>query len=144
MAWFGRRHSGPTTPAEQEIDPALAATLRAMRLATEGPQPTGEGEAMTPGSVAATSHWLQQEYRAGRYDAAFRRRVELGYGVRSENVPQADWFWFNAAPALSALKSGMREHPVTAMCCGVAEQSMDSSDPAQVAAVDEFNRLYHG
>jgi hypothetical protein len=42
------------------------------------------------------------------------------------------------------LKLGQRDHPMIAMCCGVAEQSWNRGDPEQTAAVREFHKLYHG
>ena len=82
--------------------------------------------------------------RGGNFEAAWARRVQLGYGVTTDGVTQPDAFWLNADAALAALKTGMRDHPMVAMCCGVAEREVDNSDPQQVAAVREFNRLFFG
>jgi hypothetical protein len=125
----------------EAADPDLAEAHRALALAQA--QPDGDvGKSMGPDQVTAESRQLREHYDRGNYGPVWARRVELGYGVPTEGVAQSDAFWLNAAPALAALKTGMKEHPMVAMCCGVAESEVDRDDPAQVAAVDEFNHLY--
>jgi hypothetical protein len=69
-----------------------------------------------------------------------RRRVELGFGVPLDGVPQADRFWLNAAPAIAALRLGFKDHPMVAMCRGVADQDEDYSDLSSADAAVSVNQ----
>jgi hypothetical protein len=127
--------------AEATRDPDVAHLARALDLGRQ--QPAGDaGKDLTPDQVVAESRRLRQLSALGRGQESWERRVHLGYGVPSDGVPQADRFWLDAAPAISALELGWKDHPMVAMCCGVAESSHDRTDPVQVAAVSEFNRLF--
>lgn|GEM_PF-7019597 len=107
--------------------------------------PAGDaGKAMSATEVSQEASRIRSLVAAGSLQEAWDRRVELGYGVPSEGVPQADRFWIDADPAIAALKLGYKDHPMVAMCCGVAESNADVRDPAQAEAVELFNRLYHG
>lgn len=122
-------------------DPDLARLHLALEMSRD--QPNGqEGKLMQPAQVSSEAQRLRERYRQGNYQFVWDRRVQLGYGVPEEGVASRDYFWLNAAPALAALKLGLKEHPMVSMCCGVAEQHADRSDPEQNAAVQDFNRLF--
>jgi hypothetical protein len=87
---------------------------------------------------------MRQLVASGNLRPACDLRVQLGYGVCSEGIPQADRFWLDAAPAIAALRLGAKEHPMASMCCGMAEQRHHHTDPEQRAAVQELNRLFFG
>jgi len=131
----------PAHSAEQPEDPALAKLQRS--LAASADQPVGnEGHAMTPKHVEETAMWMRQTLETGHPLEVWNHRRSIGYGVAREGVSQGAWFWFNAAPALAALRTGQRDHPFAAMCCGMAENALDTSDPEQEAAVFEIWRLF--
>lgn len=124
-------------------DPDLAQLNRA--LAAARAQPEGDlGATLSPTQIIEESRRIRQQVASGQLRAAWDRRVQLGYGVPSGEIPQADRFWLNAAPAIAALRLGLKDHPMVAMCCGVAEGDEDRSDAEQHAAVQEFRRLYFG
>jgi len=124
-------------------DPDLAQLHRSLAMADA--QPRDEiGESLSPEQVIQDSVRIRDLIAHGQLREAWDRRLQLGYGVSREGVPQSDWFWLNADPAIAALKLGFKDHPAVAMCCGVAEEARDRSDPEQVAAVAEFNRLFFG
>lgn len=124
-------------------DPDLDAFNRSLDASRAAP-PGDEGKAMTAAEVSAESQRLRALVASGQLQAAWDARVALGYGVPSDGVPQADRFWIDADPAIAALRLGLKEHPMVAMCCGMAEQNADIRDPAQAQAVELFNQLYHG
>lgn len=127
----------------QAADPDLAEFHRSVAAASA--QPPGEiGKDLTPAQIVEESRRMRQQADSGDLRGAWERRVQLGYGVPSDAVPQADRFWLNAAPAIAALRLGLKDHPMVAMCCGTALQDEDSSDPEQHAAVQEFRRLFSG
>jgi hypothetical protein len=124
-------------------DPDLAQLNR--ELAAAKAQPEGDlGENLTPTQVIEESRRMRQQLASGDLRAAWDRRVQLGYGVPTDEVPQADRFWLNAAPAVAALRLGLKDHPMVAMCCGVAEGDHDRNDAEQRATVQEFKRLFFG
>ena len=107
--------------------------------------PSGDlGKEMSPAQVTAEAQKIRRMVATGDLQEAWDRRVALGYGVPSDDVTQADRFWIDADPAIAALKLGLKDHPMVAMCCGVAESNADLRDPEQANAVEEFNHLYHG
>ena len=123
------------------VDPDLAEFHRAIAMSSA--QPPGDlGKTFTAQQVVAQSHSFRSQYRAGNYAAIWERRVQLGYGVESDGVPQEDLFYLNALPALAALHLGYRDHPMVAMCAGMAESGMDRTDPNQAAAIAEIRKLY--
>jgi hypothetical protein len=138
-----RSAAAPDAPARQagHEDADLAQLRRAVALAEA--QPAGDlGKALTPAQVIAESRQMRSQVAAGQLQSVWGRRLELGSGVSAQGVPQSDWFWLNAAPALAALRLGLKDHPMVAMCCGVAEQARNRDDAEQSAAVAEFNRLF--
>jgi hypothetical protein len=129
------------TAISATADPDLAAFHSSVTAARA--QPPGElGKSLSAEQVIAESRRLRAWYEDGNHRAAWERRVELGYGVPSEGVPQPDLFWLDAAPALAALSLGLQEHPMVAMCCGCAESNQDYGDAEQRAVVEEFNRRF--
>ena len=125
-------------------DPDLAQLHRG--IAAGDAQPPGElGKTLTPAQVIDESRRMRQQVASGDLRSAWDRRVQLGYGVPSNGIPQADRFWLDAAPALAALRLGeLKDHPMVPMCCGMAEQGHDHRDPQQREAVEEINKLFFG
>jgi hypothetical protein len=124
-------------------DPDLAQFQRSMAAANA--QPPGDiGKTLTPEQLVSESRRIRHQVNAGDLRSAWSRRVELGYGIPADGMPRADRFWLDAAPAIAALRLGLRAHPMVAMCCGMAESNQDPSDPEQRAAVAEFTKLFHG
>lgn len=131
-----------SAPAET-ADPDLDWVHR--RIAMESEQPLGDtGKALTPAQVADESRRMRQQVDTGDLRSAWDRRCQLGFSVKFNGVPQADRFWFEAAPAIAALRLGLKDHPMVPACCGMAEQLQDRSDPEQRAAVEEINKLFFG
>jgi hypothetical protein len=128
----------------EAADPDLAQLHRS--LAAGQAQPPGDiGKTLTPAQITGESRRMRQHVAAGDLRSAWDRRVQLGYGVPSDGVSQADRFWLDAAPAIAALRlGGLKDHPMVAMCCGMADSNQDRADPEQRAAVAEFTRLFHG
>jgi hypothetical protein len=124
-------------------DADLAQFQRALDLGRQL-QPGDDGSSLSAEQVVLESRSVRQMIADGRHQEAWARRVQLGYGVPSDGVPQADRFWIDAAPATAALQLGWKDHPMVTMCCGMAESNLDPRDPEQQAAVAKFNRLYHG
>ncbi len=138
-----RSGAAPHAPARQagHDDPDLAQLRRAVALAQS--QPAGDlGQTLTPAQVVVESRRMRNQLAAGQLQSVWGRRLELGTGVSPQGVPLPDWFWLNAAPAIAALRLGLKDHPMVAMCCGVAEQARNRDDAEQSAAVAEFNRLF--
>ena len=116
-------------------DPDLAQLHRS--LGASRAQPPGDiGKALTAAQIADESRRMRQQVASGDLRLAWDRRVQLGYGVPSEGIPQADRFWLNAAPAIAALRMGLKDHPMVPMCSGMAEREHDRDDPQQRAAVE--------
>jgi hypothetical protein len=114
-------------------------------LAAAQAQPPGQaGKTLTPAQITGESRRMRQQVAAGDLRSVWDRRVQLGYGVPSDGVSQPDLFWLDAAPAIAALRLGLKDHPMVAMCCGMADSNQDRGDPEQRAAVEEFTRLFHG
>ena len=127
----------------EAADPDLAQLHRG--LAAGQAQPSGEaGKTLTSAQITGESRRMRQQVAAGDLRSAWDRRVQLGYGVPSDGVSQPDRFWLDAAPAIAALRLGLKDHPMVAMCCGMADSNQDRGDPEQRAAVAEFTRLFHG
>jgi hypothetical protein len=127
----------------EAADPDVAQLHRSMAAGNAHP-PGDLGRTLTPGQIVSEARRMRQQVAAGELRPAWERRVQLGYGVPSDGVPQADRFWIDAAPAIAALRLGFKDHPMVPMCCGMAESEHDRNDPEQRAAVEQFNRLYHG
>lgn len=100
------------------------------------------GSEAGPAEVTRVSAWMAEAYEEGRLREIWELRLAFGYGVSRDGVTDDTWFWFNALPALAALRSRMMDHPAVAMCCGVAEQAWDRSNVQQSAAVAQFNELF--
>ncbi len=127
----------------EAADPDLAQLHRG--LAAGQAQPSGEaGKTLTSAQITGESRRMRQQVAAGDLRSAWDRRVQLGYDVPSDGVSQPDRFWLDAAPAIAALRLGLKDHPMVAMCCGMADSNQDRGDPEQRAAVAEFTRLFHG
>jgi hypothetical protein len=127
----------------EAADPDLAQLHRG--LAAGQAQPPGEvGKTLTPAQITGESRRMRQQVAAGDLRSAWDRRVQLGYGVSPDGISQPDRFWLDAAPAIAALRLGLKDHPMVAMCCGMADSNQDRGDPEQRAAVAEFTRLFHG
>ena len=135
LEWL--RPAGPSPSVVQELERVQA------RMDTSKAQ--GEiGKTLTPEQVIHESRRMREQVASGDLRPAWDRRVLLGWGVSTSGVPQADRFWLDAAPAIAALRLGLKGDPMIAMCCGVAEREQDYSDPEQRAAVEEFNKLFFG
>ena len=130
-----------TTPIE---DPDLARVYRG--LAAHDAEPFAEGHFAPLTSTEATAlvTWMGEQYATGEYLAVWHHRLSMGYGVDTSNFTGEQTFWFHAYSALSALRLGRNDHGGVPMSAGVAEQSMNRSDPAQVAAQQEIERRYFG
>jgi hypothetical protein len=128
------RPAGPSPSMVQELDRVQT------RMDTSG----NIGKTLTPEQVVHESRRMREQVASGDLRSAWDRRVQLGWGVSTSGVPQADRFWLDAAPAIAALRLGLKGDPMIAMCCGVAEREQDYSDPEQRAAVEEFNKLFFG
>lgn len=130
----------------EAVDPDLAKLHR--ELAAGEAQPPGDiGQTLTPSQIVEESRRIRHQVYSGDpgdLRVAWNRRVELGYGVPSEGVPQPDRFWLDAAPAIAGLRLGLKDHPMVKMCCGMAEYEQDYEDPEQRAAVEEFKKLFFG
>jgi hypothetical protein len=123
-------------------DPDLAQFQRSMDAAAT--QPPGElGGNMTREQIIAESRAIREMFASGNFEGAWNRRLQLGY-VILDGVPQVEGFWLDAAPAIAALQLEMKDHPMVAMCCGMAESNCDHDDPAQLSAVEIITKLYHG
>lgn len=130
------------SPRTEPVDPAWEQLQR--ELAAASAEPTGRGEEpMVGAAMSAVVVWMRTAYEDGQLDAIWQCRLRYGYGVDHDNETQSDWFWFNAYPALAALKTGRRDHPLVATCCGLADQAADRKSPEQARAQDEFEQLYH-
>lgn len=130
----------------ETVDPDLA-KLHRERAAGEAQPPGDIGQTLTSSQIIEESHKIRHQVASGDLGdlrVAWDRRVELGYGVPSEGVPQPDRFWLDAAPAIAGLRLGLKDHPMVKMCCGTAEYEQDHEDPEQRAAVEEFKRLFFG
>jgi hypothetical protein len=126
-----------------EADPDVAEFQRG--VAAGQAEPPGElGKAMTPAQIVSESRTIRRQVAEGQLNQAWARRVQLGYGVPADGIPQPDRFWLDAAPAIAGLRLGRKDHPMVPMCCGMAEMNHDPNDPEQRAAVAEFTRLFHG
>ena len=146
--WFeggkGRAPRGlGVSQAELDRDPELAELQRSMLAAEAEPPGRADGPLDAP-AMTRTVEWMQAGYAAGRLQEVWERRLQHGYGAGQDDAPQATWFWFNALPALAALRLGKRDHPFVATCCGLAGDAVDRSDPDQAAAQREYEHLYFG
>lgn len=138
-----RSTAAPHVPAHhaKQEDPDLAQLHRAVALVEA--QPAGDlGKTLSPAQVISESRQMRSQLASGQLQGVWGRRLELGTGVSPQGVPQPDWFWLNAAPALAALRMGLKDHPMVAMCCGLAEQARNRDDAEQSAAVAQFNRFF--
>lgn len=132
----------PLTPSAND-DPDLSQLHRSLALAKS--QPDGQlGKTLTAEQITAESRRMRQHFATDQLQSVWARRLELGFGVSSDGVEQLDHFWLNAAPAIAALRLGLKDHPMVAMCCGVAEQSRKEGDAEQTEALEEINRLFFG
>jgi hypothetical protein len=122
-------------------DPDLDQLNRSIDAARQAP-PGNKGKSLTSQRVSVESREIRARIEAGDLQGGWDRRVVLGYGLPLTDIPQVDQFWIDAAPAIAALKLGLKDHPMVAMCCGLAEQNADLGDPEQASAVAEFHRLY--
>jgi hypothetical protein len=126
----------------EATDPDLAEFHR-RRVATRARPPGEAGKNLSPEQIVEESRRLRQQLDSGDLRSAWQRRVDLGYGAPLDGVPQADRFWFNAAPVIAALRlAGLKDHAMVAGCCGMAWQDEDFTDPKQHAAVEEFERRF--
>jgi hypothetical protein len=99
---------------------------------------------MSAAQVTTEARQIRQQFESGQLPAAWERRLQLGNGVPYDGVADADAFWLNAAPAIAALRLGLKDHVFVPMCCGLAERYHDSRDADQSAAVREFQGRYFG
>lgn len=126
-------------------DPDLEQFHRSMAAAEAGPAVEPEdADRFSAAEYAGIVMWMREAYDGGRFDAVWARRLAFGYGVGESHMSGGDFFWFNALPALAAMKCGQRDHPAVAMCAGRAEQAADRTDPAHSDAVREINDRYFG
>jgi hypothetical protein len=137
MGWFTRK----AAPARDADLDRLHAALEASRRQPEG----NDGSTMTAADVVATAEWMAARFGAGDYQPVWDRRLAIGYDLGPEGVPAATWFWFNAHPALAALRLGEKAHPFVATCAGYADQARwDVDEPEARAAVTEIHERYFG
>jgi len=127
----------------EAADPDFAQVNRSFAAGRARP-PGDAGKTLTPAQVTDESRRMRQQIAAGDLRSVWDRRLQLGYNVSFDGVPQVDRFWFEAAPAISALRLGLKDHPMAPACCGMAEQEQDRSDPEQRAAVEEINKRFFG
>ena len=126
-------------------DPDLEQFHRSMAASEAGPAVEPEDpDRFSPAEYAGIVTWMREAYDGGRFEAVWARRLDFGYGVGESHMSGDDFFWFNALPALAALKCGQRDHPAVAMCAGRAEQATNRADQAQSDAVKEINDRYFG
>lgn len=125
-------------------DPDLAHYHRTM--AAHDAEPFAEGKFLPPTADEATAlvTWMGKQYAAGEYLAVWHYRLSMGFGVDTSNFSDEQTYWFHAYSALSALRLGRNEHTGVPMSAGAAEQSLNKSDSAQVAAQQEIERRYFG
>ena len=122
-------------------DPDLMKLRRELAAADE--QPAGEvGKGLSAGRLGSELDQFVEWFEAGDLDAVWVRRLQLGYGVNTDQLDQPSRFWFNALPALAALRLGHKDHPFVATCCGLADQICDPSDAQQAAAKRDFEAMY--
>lgn len=133
--------SGRPEPVTQ--DPERAKLERALALSREMP-PGDLGKSLTPHDVLVEARWMLRQYDDGNLREVWARRLDLGYSLSLDQIENPESFWINACPALAALKLGLKDHPLVATCCGMAEQNIDWADHDQVAAKDQFNALFFG
>jgi hypothetical protein len=127
----------------EAADPGLAQVNRSIAL-NEANRPGDAGKGLPPAQVIDESRRMHQQVTTGDLRSAWDRRLQLGSSVQFDGVPQADRFWFEAAPAIAALRLGLKDHSMVPACCGMAEQQQDRSDPEQGAAVEEIRKLFFG
>lgn len=140
MAFFNRslRPSARVTP-----DPALDRFHRGLALGNA--QPPGDvGLSMSAAQVTTEARQIRQQFASGQLRAVWERRLQLGNGVSFDGVADEDAFWLNAAPAIAALRLGLKDHIFVPMCCGLAEQYHDSRNADQSAAVKELKERFFG
>jgi hypothetical protein len=140
MAFFNRSRR-PTASAAP--DPDLARFHRG-RAATNAQPPGDLGQGMNAAQVTTAARQIRQQFESGQLDALWERRLQLGNGVSYDGVADVDAFWLNAAPAIAALRLGVKDHVFVPMCCGLAERYHDIGDASQSAAVREFQVRYFG
>lgn len=99
-------------------------------------------ETLAPAEITAAAQWMRNAYAADQLQAVWERRLAGGFGAAGDGVSQEDWFWYNALPALSALRLGLKAHPLVATCCGWADGDVDRTDPEQVITVQEFEAMF--
>lgn len=144
--WRNKENSQPHVPVRQatSTDSGDSLLTQLDRTTSRMKQSPNIGKGLTVAQIIGESRNIRQQFTSGNLRAAWDRRVELGFGVPSDGVPQADRFWLDAAPAIAALRLGIKDDPIVRMCCGTAERNFDRSSPEQCAAVEEFNRLFFG
>lgn len=141
MSLFRRRRN----PAPLPDDPDLAQFHRAIAAAQDGPpMDVDDPGRYTAADFAGIVMWMREAIERGDLEGVWERRLQFGYKVGESHMERSDFFWFNALPAIAALRSGRRDHPAVAMCAGSAESVLSRSDPAEAGAVREINERYFG
>jgi hypothetical protein len=99
--------------------------------------------AATTSSLSALVRNFRRSYEVGDSQGIWDVRVPYGYDIGEEQFDsRADWFWFNAYPALSGLNLGQDRGAPLSTFCGWAEQAHDHNDPVQRRIVEEIKRRY--
>lgn len=101
------------------------------------------GKEMSPSQVEERAALYKAMFARGAFRAVWDDRVELGFGVSSDEVATESWFWLNALPAIAACRLGSRSHPIAAMCAGFADSASDASVTAQRDAIAEIRHAWH-
>lgn len=97
-----------------------------------------------PADPAGLEQWMAREYAKGNYAAIWQHRLSLGLGYERADTPDRTWFWLNAYPALSALRTDGKGHPLVSTCAGYADQVHRQLGPDERAANDEIARMFFG
>jgi hypothetical protein len=139
LFWRHREHAPPP------VDPDLAQFHRAIAAAENGPPiDVDDPGRYTAADFAGIVLWMRDAIERANLDGVWERRLQFGYQVGESDMERSDFFWFNALPAIAALRSGHRDHPAVSMCAGLAESVLDRGDPAEVTAAREINERYFG
>jgi hypothetical protein len=143
MGLFRRKQ----TPRAPSSDPDIENFYRGVEAAEAGPPRHEEGADLNASDVESLQRWMSDQFDAGQYDAVWSRRVALGYSLAQEDAPAETWFWVNALPALAALRTGERHHPLVATAAGFADQahrSLKGQSDAVDSVMSEINERFFG
>lgn len=101
-------------------------------------------KAAPPAEPEALHAWMEAEYGRGSYSQIWEHRLRLGVGFAQGQMTDRTWFWLNAYPALSALRTEGRGHPLISTCAGWSDQVHRGLGPEEKLANDEIAKLFFG